>query len=101
MVVGVPTGTRAYTAAHAQYVLQQDSGTQMLNHVVSPLDSQVTQSVLRLCHVTKATWLMRIVAPALLAPVLPRVEAPAKGVLPPVVQERCATASADEEEVHY
>ena len=99
VVVGVPAGSEAFVTSHMQQALFSTGADALLASIAACRDTQLALALLRLCYITKATFLARNVAPTVAAAVLHRFDAGVLAAFAAVIQEPVlgVTSSADGE----
>ena len=87
VIVGAPVGSNSFVADHIMGTLFNSHNDSLLAGIVSSRDTQLALALLRLCYVTKATYLARNTAPLIAAPVLSRFDATAMAAFAAIIQE--------------
>ena len=92
ILAGVPVGSSAYVQQSAARLLQTAESDRLVFEIAGCRDTQLAFALLRMCYLTRATYLTRNVGPSDLIPALRRFDATVLGALAAIMQEPLATS---------
>ena len=87
VLVGVPVGSPAYISATAVEMLRKPESDSLLRELAQLRDTQLAYTLLRMCYIPRATFLVRNIGPADVADELQRFDAGVLVALAALMQE--------------